>query len=170
LALAYHPKKTSTKYIEGAVAGLVGGLVVAVIMMAADALTRTGSPWWYTPSLIGSLVTGTPQGNVASLNGSFFIGVLLHFAIFAIIGLGFVSYKPLFRRFKIPVWAGGALYGALIWLSVFFIALNTLKPAASSMLNHVLLFVACIAGGAALGWWISRPQLEPRPGSPSLAQ
>lgn len=144
--------------------------MVAVIMMASDALTRTGSPWWYTPSLIGSLVTGTPQGNVADLNASFLIGALLHFAMFAIIGLGFVSYKRLFQRFKVPVWTGGALYGALIWLSIFFIALNTLKPEASSLLNQAVLFVACIVGGAALGWWISRPQLEPKPGNASLAQ
>ncbi|MEO8287993.1 MAG: hypothetical protein ABI670_16315 [Chloroflexota bacterium] len=161
MAQIYHPKKTSTKMIEGAAAGLVGGVVVALVMIILDAVLRNGS-WWYTLSLLGSVVYGTAEANVAAVGAAFVIGTLILLVVFALVGMGFTSYKPLFRRFNIPLWAGGAIYGAFIWLTLFFIFLNAIKPSISGMINQIAFFIASVLGGAALGYWSGRPDAPKR--------
>jgi hypothetical protein len=156
MARAYQEKKTSTKLLEGLVAGLLGGVVSAVVIILADLLLRSDHPWWYTPSLIGSLVTGTPQDNVAQPGAPFIIGLLIHLVLFALAGIGLTFYAPIFRRFRINEALAGAIYGGIIWLFVFFLFFNSIKPDISHMVNNWALFVACVLGGAAIGWWLRR--------------
>jgi hypothetical protein len=151
MAQVYHPKKTSTKLLEGAVAGLLGGAVVALLMMVWDGLLY--GDWLLTPTSLGWLATGTPQVSTAS----FLIGLLIHFLLFALIGLGFVQYLPLFRRFNINPILGGAIYGAIIGLLIFFVFLNAIKPDIIRAIDNKALIVASAIGGAVIGWWLSRP-------------
>ncbi|MDQ6693979.1 MAG: hypothetical protein M3014_06115 [Chloroflexota bacterium] len=156
MATIYHPKKTTTKLLEGAIGGLIGGVVVALIMLVADLLLRDGK-WYFTPSLIGSLVKGTAAENTYQfLPKRYLIGAIIHFVIFAIVGVGLVQYLPIFRRFKIQPMLAGALYGAIIWLFIFFIFLNSFKPDINHYMDQYALFIANVVGGAAIGWWIHR--------------
>ncbi|MEO6458242.1 MAG: hypothetical protein ABIO92_08230 [Chloroflexia bacterium] len=157
MAQVYHPKKTSTKLLEGAVAGLLGGAVVALLMAIWDGLLYGN--WVLTPTAIGWLATGTPSQSTEA----FLVGMLIHFLLFALIGLGFVQYLPLFRRFKINPILGGAIYGAVIGLLIFFIFLNAIKPDIIRAIDNKALIVASAAGGAVIGWWLSRPTAETAP-------
>ena len=151
MAQVYHPKKTSTKLLEGAVAGLLGGAVVALLMAVWDALLYGN--WVLTPTAIGWLATGTPSQST----GAFLVGLLIHFLLFALIGVGFVQYMPLFRRFNINPLLGGAIYGAVIGLLIFFVFLNAIKPDIIKAVDNKALIVASAIGGAVMGWWLSRP-------------
>ena len=93
------------------------------------------------------------------------IGLLIHFLLFALIGLGFVQYLPLFRRFKINPILGGAIYGAIMGLLIYFVFLNVLKPDIIKAIDNKALIVASAIGGAVIGWWLSRPVAETAPAS-----
>ncbi len=151
MAQVYHPKKMSTKLLEGAVAGLLGGAVVALLMMIWDGLVYGN--WFLTSNALGWLATGTPNQSMTST----LIGLLIHFLLFALIGLGFVQYLPLFRRFKINPILGGAIYGAIIGLLIFFVFLNAIKPDIIKTIDNKALLVASAIGGSVIGWWLSRP-------------
>ena len=159
MAQIYHPKKTSTKLLEGAVAGLLGGAIAALLMMVWDGLVYGN--WFLTPNSVGWLAMGTPNESTASM----LIGLLIHFLLFALIGLGFVQYLPLFRRFKINPILGGAVYGAIMGLLIYFVFLNALKPDIIRAVDNKALIVASAIGGAVMGWWLSRPAAETAPTS-----
>ena len=162
MAQIYYPKKTSTKLAEGATAGLLGGLVAVVLMAIIDVLTPERS-WWSTSSLYGSIFTGAREFNTASPDfASLIIGALLVLAVFALAGMGFVNYLVLFRRFKIPAWLGGALYGALLNVS-FLILMNAWWPDVVKRQNNIALLIADAIGGAVIGWWMSTRSTSERP-------
>ena len=160
MAQIYYPKKTSTKLAEGAAAGLLGGLVTLPILALADALTPERS-WWSTVSLFGGIFTGVRNFNTSTPDmASLVIGVLLVLAVFALAGMGFVNYLVLFRRFKVPAWLGGALYGVLIGGS-FMILLNAWWPDIVRQQSVLAILIASAIGGAVTGWWLnSRPASE----------
>jgi hypothetical protein len=155
MARVYYPKKTSTKLLEGATAGLLGGAAVFVVMVLADLLTPNRS-WWTSAGVVGSLFTGVTNLNTRVPDMSpFLIGVLLTIAGFALFGIGLVYYMPLFRRFNINPILGGAIYGLILWVAIDLLILN---PITGGRLNLVTLLVADLIAGAAMGWWLSRPQ------------
>ncbi len=174
MAQVYQPKTTSTKLIEGVVAGLIGGVVTIAVMAIADFIITppppaTPSPytvssgvWWLTPSAIASLVTGQSQASQDVLDSSYFVGLLLILAAFIVLGIGFGQYRPLFRIFKINPVLGGAIYGAFVWLAVFFLFLRSINPP-MGRINPIAFLVAMTLGGAAIGWWASRPAPAPAP-------
>lgn len=152
MAQVYHPKKMSAKLLDGAVAGILGGLVATIVTVLADMLTPNRS-WWTSISVIGSIFTGVKDFNTASPDmGSLLIGLILGLLIFAILGMGLPSYLPIFRRFNIHPVLGGALYGLLIWLFLDLLFLNGLT---SGRLSMLWLLPADLLAGAAMGWWLS---------------
>jgi hypothetical protein len=162
MAQIYYPKKTSTKLAEGAVAGLLGGAATLPILAAADAMTPDRS-WWSTVSLFGAVFTGVRNFNTASPDmGSLAIGVLLILAFFALAGIGFVNYVPLFRRFRIPAWIGGALYGVLLGGSIL-ILLNAWWSDIVRQQNIVAIMVIFAIGGVVIAWWLSTRSTSQRP-------
>jgi hypothetical protein len=162
MAQIYYPKKTSTKLAEGAIAGLLGGAATLPIMAIADVFTPQRS-WWSSVSLFGAIFTGLRQFNTASPDlASLVIGVLLVLVVFALSGMGFVNYIPLFRRFKIPAWLGGVLYGVLIGGS-FLIFLNAWWSDIVRQQNTIAILIASAVGGAVIAWWLSTRSTSERP-------
>ncbi|HYP19098.1 MAG TPA: hypothetical protein VEY08_03410 [Chloroflexia bacterium] len=156
MAQIYHAKPTSTKLLEGAIAGLLGGLAFALVMLIADFLTPQ-RPWWSTFWLIGTILTGTPVAEINRFNiVNIGLGLLLHLLVFALLGVGLVQYVPLFRRFKIDRILGGAIYGVVVFLSVYWYLVSFFFPGVSANLNLLALFIASVVGGAVMGWWLKR--------------
>ncbi len=156
MARIYQPKPTSTKLFEGASAGLLGGLAFALVMLIADFLTPQ-RPWWSTFWLIGSIITGTPMPEINRFNiVTLGVGLVLHVLVFTLLGVGLVKYVPLFRRFKIDRILGGAIYGVLVFLTVYWYLLSFVSPTAAANMNLIALFVASVLGGAVMGWWLKR--------------
>jgi hypothetical protein len=156
MARVYQAKPISTKLLEGATAGLLGGVAFVIVMMVADFLTPQ-RPWWSTFWLIGSIVTGTPLADINTFNiVTLIVGLVIHLLIFALLGVGLVQYVPLFRRFKIDRIVGGAIYGVVIFLTVYWYLLSFVSPSVAGNMNLITLFVASVLGGAVMGWWLKR--------------
>lgn len=156
MAQVYHAKPLGTKLIEGATGGLIGALVVLVVMHGVDLLTPQ-RPWWSTVGLLGSMFVGTPEANVKNFDAvAYIVGLLVHFVIFALAGMGLVQYLPLFRRFKIDTILGGAIYGLIIYLTIYLYFFSVFKPGIPANMNNIALAIATVLGGAAMGWWLKR--------------
>jgi ABC-type glucose/galactose transport system permease subunit len=161
MAKVYHPKSTTTKLMEGAIGGLVFGAVMGLIVLLSDLLTPDRS-WWSTISIVGQLVTGQQETNTSAPDmASLIIGLLINLVLVVLIGIGFGYYMPLFRRFNVHPIIGGVIYGLVIWI---VLDLLFLAPATGNRVNLIWLLVADLLGGAALGWWFSRPS-KPAPQS-----
>jgi hypothetical protein len=162
MAQIYYPKKTSTKLAEGAIAGLLGGAVTLPILAIADAVTPERS-WWSSISLFGAIFTGVRDFNTSSPDmASLIIGVVLVLALFALAGMGFVNYLVLFRRFKVPAWLGGVLYGVLLGGSIL-ILLNAWWPDVVRQLNTLAILTIFAIGGAVIGLWLATRPTSERP-------
>ncbi len=151
MARVYHPKSTSARVMDGVVAGLVGGVVAAVILFLLDGIFR--GDFFFTPTVIGWLLTGDHDMTATS----YILGVIVHFVLFALIGVGLVFYLPVFRRLNLNSILGGAIYGAIVGIAVFFVLLGLLNPAVVSAVDNKALLFASIVAGAAMGWWLARP-------------
>jgi hypothetical protein len=151
MAQIYYPKSTSTKYLEGAVAGLAGGVVASIVVTLADALIPDRS-WWTTLATVGGILTGATDFNTASPDwGSWLIGLALTLIAFALFGMGFVGYLPLIRNFNLNIFLAGVLYGLLLWIVIDLLILNLLT---SGRLNLIILLVADLLAGMTMAWWI----------------
>jgi len=154
MAQIYHPKSTASKLTESAIGGLVFGVVAGAVVLLSDLLTPDRS-WWSTISIVGQLITGRQETNTSSPDiASLIVGLLINLVLAVLIGIGFGYYIPLFRRFKFSPIIGGVLYGLLMWLAL---DLLYLAPASGGRVNLIWLLVADLLGGAALGWWMTRP-------------
>jgi hypothetical protein len=151
MAQVYYPKSTSTKYLEGAVAGLAGGVVVAIVVTLADAIIPDRS-WWTSLAALGGILTGATNFNTAGTDwGSWIIGLAITLIAFALFGMGFVGYLPLIRTYKFNIFLAGALYGLLLWIVIDVLILNLLT---SGRLNLIVLLVADLLAGMAMAWWL----------------
>ncbi len=154
MARVYQPKKTSTKLIEGLSSGLIGGFVFIVVTFLVDAVTRAGD-LLYSVSRIGSIFTGgsgTAQTAPTTLGMPFVVGALLMLAIFALAGIGFISYLPIVYRLGISKGLFGAIYGIFVWLAAFLVLLRFVNSDVVNSLNIWLLLISCVLAGAADGW------------------
>lgn len=153
MAKAYQPKSTSSKLVEGLMAGLAGGLVAIVISMLLDAILRGGN-LFYTVSRLGAVLTGdqspAPTGSVG-LGTPFLMGALLLLVLFTMFGIGFISYLPIVYRLNIPKALFGAIYGLFIWLLVFLLMLGFVNRPVADSINIWYLLVSCVLAGAAIG-------------------
>lgn len=152
MAQVYYPKKTTEKYVDGAIAGLLGGGIAVVVATIADIITPNQS-WWTSLSIIGSIFTGATNFNTATPDwGSWLIGLVSTLIVFVLLGMGLVAYLPLFRRFRVHPILGGLAYGLLVWVFLDLLFLNGLT---SGKLNLVVLLITDLIAGAAMAWWLS---------------
>ncbi len=166
MARIYQPKPTSTKLLEGAIAGLLGGLAFVPVMVIADFLTPL-RPWWSSFWLLGSILTGTPPDQITRFDiVTILAGLVLHLLVFIILGVGLVQYVPLFRRFKIDRILGGAIYGVVVFLTVYWYLLSFVNSTVAANMNLIALFVASVLGGAVMGWWLKRAA-QPKTATPA---
>jgi hypothetical protein len=125
-------------------------------MLVADLLTPQ-RPWWSSFWLIGSILTGTPVVEINHFNiVNWIVGLVVHLLVFGIVGVGLVQYVPLFRKFKIDRILGGAIYGVLVFLTIYWYLLSFLSSRVAANMNLIALFVASVLGGATMGWWLKR--------------
>ena len=149
MAQIYYPKKTYVKYGEGALAGLLGGVVTAVVVTLGDVIIPDRS-WWTSLSATGGIFTGATNFNTGATDwGSWLLGLVLTLVAFAIFGMGLVGYLPLFRAFNLNPLLAGAAYGLFLWIVIDLLFLNGLT---SGRLNLIVLLVADVLAGAAMTW------------------
>jgi hypothetical protein len=135
-------------------AGLIGGVAFIVVTMLADAVTRAAD-LFYTVSRLGALFTGpadATQAGSTPLGMPFLAGALLVLVLFALLGVGFISYLPIIFRLGISKTLFGAIYGVFIWLLVFFLMLGFVNRGVADSVNIWVLLISSVLAGAAMGW------------------
>lgn len=152
MARVYQRKKTSTKIVEGVSSGLIGGLVFIVVSMIADLILRSGD-LLYTISRLGSIFTGSLSDTGATAFGApFLVGALIILVLFALAGIGFVSYLPIIYKLGLSKALFGAIYGVFLWLAIFLTLLGLFSSSVAGSINLWVALASCVIAGAALGW------------------
>jgi hypothetical protein len=148
--------------LAGALAGLGGGLAMALIgMLLAHALDQDR---WLQMKVIASPVLGSvvaaEPGFVA---GPIMLGALIHVLVAALLG---ALFEMLMRRIaRLPADYGipeldGLAYGLLIWLIAFFIVIPAVSPLMLQIFAPALL-IQHLSYGAVTGLLYS--MLRPQP-------
>ncbi|MEN9938429.1 MAG: hypothetical protein RLZZ387_5008 [Chloroflexota bacterium] len=124
---------SSTRTVEraGAIAGLAGGIAMAIVgAMISFAIQES---IWQTPKeiaafLFGQAAAATPGFDAAPV----IVGSLLHLALSALFGIGYALLISRVLRitteYGAPV-VGGLVYGLAIWLVAYFVVVPLLNPA-----------------------------------------
>jgi hypothetical protein len=117
--------------LGGALAGLAGGLAMAVV--AALISASMGQDIWHEPKRIAAIVYGPAAFDAPGFElGPVLVGSLIHLAVSALLGaiFGIVTRRwlRLTSDFGTPVLAG-LIYGLLIWMVAYFFVLPLLNPA-----------------------------------------
>jgi hypothetical protein len=116
--------------LGGAVAGLGGGLAMAVVAAIISLIIHADI--WQEAKQIAAIVYGSAavagEGFVA---GPVIVGTLIHLAMSALLGAVFGILTR--RVFKLPSDFGapilaGLIYGLVIWMLAYFIVLPILNP------------------------------------------
>jgi len=117
--------------LGGAIAGLAGGVAMAVV--AALLSASMGQDIWHEPKRIAAIVYGPTALAAAGFDlGPVLLGSLLHLFVSALLGaiFGIVTRRwlHLTSDFGTPVMAG-LVYGLLIWMAAYFVVLPLFDPA-----------------------------------------
>jgi hypothetical protein len=117
--------------LGGALAGLAGGLAMAVV--AALISASMGQDIWHEPKRIAAIVYGPAAFATSGFEpGPVLVGTLIHLLVSALLGaiFGIVTRRwlRLTSDFGTPVLAG-LIYGLMIWLVAYFAVLPLLNPA-----------------------------------------
>jgi hypothetical protein len=136
-------KTTGDRVVDGLLAGLVGGVVMAVYLLLVSLIVDQG------PAVMFGRFAPDGQGAV--------IGVLLLLAIAAIcgalFGFGHSIFGWLWPR-RLPLWLVGILYGLILLLVA-----RLLLPASGAALDEAPAWQLALANGLyglILGWLVGR--------------
>lgn len=138
-------KTTGDRAVDGLLAGLVGGLVMAAYLLLISLIGEEGPAMMF-----GRFV---PDGQ-----GSAVVGVLLLLAIAAICGALFGFAHSLFGRLwprRLPLWPVGVAYGLLLLLAARLIVL----PTTGASFNEISTWHLALTNGLyglVLGWLVGR--------------
>lgn len=116
--------------IGGAIAGLVGGVTMAVV--GAILAIAVGDDLWKAPKLIATFVFGLSALAEPGFSAApVIVGSLIHLLLSALFGALFGSLSC--RAWKMPLDYGapvvlGFVYGLAIWLVAYFIVLPLVNP------------------------------------------
>lgn len=139
------------RLLQGALGGLLGGVVMAVISMSVSLLQGPGL--WMPVKLIGGFVLGLRAINSV---GGFDVmpivsGLAIHMLVSA--GLGGLFGLLVVSLPKVTVALYGVVYAIAIWFLALFIVLPVADPLLVHNTNPVFFALSHIAYGAVLGWW-----------------
>jgi hypothetical protein len=148
--------------VHGVVAGLLAGLVVALWFLVAD--TVAGHPFM-TPRLLAGMLLN--QDFVRVTPGLVVAYTVLHFAVFALLGVGMASVSAtLTAPSRLLL---GVLFGLLLQEVVFYVGLLLLHAPDLGVLPWPHVIGANIAAGLVLMTYLHRAEHDPRPlGLPAL--
>ena len=147
--------------LGGAIAGLAGGLAMAVV--AALLSASIGQDIWHESKRIAAIAYGPTALAAAGFDpGPVLLGTLLHLLVSALLGaiFGIVTRRwlHLTSDFGTPIMAGLA-YGLLIWMAAYFVVLPLFNPALLEIYAPAFI-IQHVAYGVVLGlvyMWL-RPQ------------
>ena len=147
--------------LGGALAGLAGGLAMAVV--AALLSASMGQDIWHESKRIAAIVYGSAALSKSGFDlGPVLVGSLLHLLVSALLGaiFGIVTRRwlHLTSDFGTPVMAG-LVYGLMIWMVAYFAVLPLLNPALLEIYPPAFI-IQHVAYGVVLGlvyMWL-RPQ------------
>jgi hypothetical protein len=117
--------------LGGALAGLAGG--VAMALVAALLAASMGQDIWHESKRIAAIVYGPAALAAPGFDlGPVLVGSLIHLVVSALLGALFAiitrRWLHLTSDFGTPVLAG-LIYGLMIWMVAYFVALPVLNPA-----------------------------------------
>jgi hypothetical protein len=117
--------------LGGAIAGLAGGVAMAVV--AALLSASMGQDIWHEPKRIAAIIYGPAALAATGFDaGPVLLGSLLHLLVSALLGaiFGIVTRRwlHLTSDFGTPIMAG-LVYGLLIWTAAYFVVLPLFNPA-----------------------------------------
>ncbi|HWQ13452.1 MAG TPA: hypothetical protein VNL77_11665 [Roseiflexaceae bacterium] len=146
----------------GVIAGLVGGLAMAVVGALLALATQVDI--WFMPKAIAAVV----MGRAAVANPGFdaapvVVGTLIHFVVSALLG---VIYALLMSRvlrvtteYGAPV-VGGLVYGALIWLVAYFIVVPLINPMLQEVYQPSFIIQNLVYGTVTgIAYMMARPEM-----------
>jgi hypothetical protein len=148
--------------VHGVVAGLLAGLVVVLWFLVAD--TVAGHPFM-TPRLLAGMLLN--QDFVHVTPGLVVAYTVLHFAVFALLGVGMAAVSAtLTAPSRLLL---GVLFGLLLQEVVFYVGLLLLHAPHLGVLPWPHVIGANIAAGLVLMTYLHRAEHDPRPlGVPAL--
>jgi hypothetical protein len=138
--------------LGGAIAGLAGGVAMAVV--AALLSASLGQDIWHEPKRIAVIVYGPSALAASGFDpGPVLVGTLIHLLVSALLGaiFGIVTRRwlHLTSDFGTPVMAG-LVYGLLIWMVAYFVALPLLNPSLLEVYTPAFI-IQHVAYGVVLG-------------------
>ncbi|WP_340587906.1 DUF6789 family protein [Erythrobacter alti] len=140
---------------NGIIAGLVAGLVFVIVEMLLVPTVGGGSAFG-PPRMIAAIAMGPevlPPPATFELP-IFIVGMLVHFALSAILGLIFALITARMKLSRALLIAAGAVFGLIVYF-VNFYGFTAVFPWFEMARNPISIF-AHLVFGVVLGWWISR--------------
>ncbi|MBX7501684.1 hypothetical protein K3181_09540 [Qipengyuania sp. YG27] len=138
--------------------GIVGGLVAGLIFVLVEMIlvpTVGGGSAFGPPRMIAAIAMGEevlpPPATFDA--GIFTVGMLVHFALSAVLGVIFALFINRFQRVFAAKIGAGLVFGLLVYL-VNFYGLTALYPW-FEMARNAITIVAHLIFGGVLGWWMS---------------
>ncbi len=128
-------EKLRLDYVHGAIAGLIGGITMAMVTMMLTGMMGMGI--WAMPKMIGGLALG-PQAVMTGGVAVIVAGLMIHMMLSVMFGLVYAMIVNVVTR---ELWLTGLTLGIALWL-VNFYAVGAVWPAAAMMQKEPLALAA----------------------------
>lgn len=144
---AVHP------YSAGALGGLIGGVVMAVLAMAYGIVFHDGL-WWPINLLAAAAVPGLANASPETLHqfslAGFIVATIVHFSLSILIGLLYTVLLPMLPSKH--EWFWGGIVPPLIWTALISASMPMINPALAKYVDWPWFILCQIAFGAVCGF------------------
>ncbi len=144
----------------GLVAGLIGGIAMAMVVMLVSAVMGMG--FWAMPQMISGLVLGS-QAAMAGGATAILVGLVVHMMLSAVYGL---IYAWIVNAVTHEFWLTGIAFGIVLWV-VNFYGFGSFWPAAAMMQKEPLMLAivshaifGLVTAGVAVGFAGGQPRVR----------
>jgi hypothetical protein len=153
--------RRSTTVVDGAIGGMVAGVVVAAWFFGFD--LASGQPF-HTPRVLAAALLG----HETTLATARFVAVytLLHLGVFAVLGIGGAWVMK--ATGEVPRLLTGALFGVGALSATHYAGLLLLGVPVLTLLPPVQVLIANLLGGVAMMLYLHRATHEPVPFGPAM--